>query len=156
MNPEVRDTFRKRSLIIQKIREYLCNQGFLEVETPMLHAQAGGASARPFETYHNALDMHMVLRIAPELHLKRLLVGGVSEKIFEMNRNFRNEGIDTRHNPEFTMIELYQAYVDYIIIINIFLIQLNHCKLRIIARIYTFISDVSVHFITLFIDPPHT
>lgn len=113
MNPEVRDTFRKRSLIIQKIREYLCNQGFLEVETPMLHAQAGGASARPFETYHNALDMHMVLRIAPELHLKRLLVGGVSEKIFEMNRNFRNEGIDTRHNPEFTMIELYQAYVDY-------------------------------------------
>ena len=113
MNPEVRDTFRKRSLIIQKIREYLCNQGFLEVETPMLHTQAGGASARPFETYHNALDMHMYLRIAPELHLKRLLVGGVSEKIFEMNRNFRNEGIDTRHNPEFTMIELYQAYVDY-------------------------------------------
>ena len=113
MNPEVRDTFRKRSLIIQKIREYLCNQGFLEVETPMLHTQAGGASARPFETYHNALDIHMYLRIAPELHLKRLLVGGVSEKIFEMNRNFRNEGIDTRHNPEFTMIELYQAYVDY-------------------------------------------
>ena len=113
MNEEVRDTFKKRSLIIQKIREYLCAQGFLEVETPMLHIQAGGATARPFVTHHNALDVDMYLRIAPELHLKRLLVGGVSEKIFEMNRNFRNEGIDIRHNPEFTMIELYQAYVDY-------------------------------------------
>lgn len=113
MNDEVRGTFKKRSLIIQKIREYLTSQGFLEVETPMLHLQAGGATARPFITHHNALDMDMYLRIAPELHLKRLLVGGVSEKIFEMNRNFRNEGIDIRHNPEFTMIELYQAYVDY-------------------------------------------
>ena len=113
MNEDVRDTFKKRSLIIQKIREYLCAQGFLEVETPMLHIQAGGATARPFITHHNALDVDMYLRIAPELHLKRLLVGGVSEKVFEMNRNFRNEGIDIRHNPEFTMIELYQAYVDY-------------------------------------------
>jgi len=113
MNEDVRDTFKKRSLIIQKIREYLTNQGFLEVETPMLHVQAGGATARPFITHHNALDVDMYLRIAPELHLKRLLVGGVSEKIFEMNRCFRNEGIDLRHNPEFTMIELYQAYVDY-------------------------------------------
>jgi len=113
MNEDVRDTFKKRSLIIQKIREYLCAQGFLEVETPMLHVQAGGATARPFITHHNALDVDMYLRIAPELHLKRLLVGGVSEKIFEMNRCFRNEGIDIRHNPEFTMIELYQAYVDY-------------------------------------------
>ena len=86
MNEEVRDTFKKRSLIIQKIREYLCAQGFLEVETPMLHIQAGGATARPFVTHHNALDVDMYLRIAPELHLKRLLVGGVSEKIFEMNR----------------------------------------------------------------------
>ena len=110
---DVRDTFKKRSLIIQKIREYLTKEGFLEVETPMLHQQAGGATARPFITHHNALDMDMYLRIAPELHLKRLLVGGVSEKIFEMNRCFRNEGIDTRHNPEFTMIEMYQAYVDY-------------------------------------------
>ena len=100
MNEEVRDTFKKRSLIIQKIREYLTGQGFLEVETPMLHTQAGGATARPFITHHNALDMDMYLRIAPELHLKRLLVGGVSEKIFEMNRCFRNEGIDIRHNPE--------------------------------------------------------
>ncbi len=113
MNQEVRDTFKKRSLIIQKIREYLTNLGFLEVETPMLHTQAGGATAKPFITHHNALDMDMFLRIAPELHLKRLLVGGVSEKIFEIGRNFRNEGLSPRHNPEFTMMELYQAYVDY-------------------------------------------
>ena len=113
MNEEVRETFRKRSLIIQKIREYLTSRGFLEVETPMLHPQAGGANARPFITHHNTLDMDMYLRIAPELYLKRLMVGGLSEKIFEINRSFRNEGIDTRHNPEFTMMELYQAYVDY-------------------------------------------
>ncbi len=113
MNEEVRETFRKRGLIIQKIREYLTSQGFLEVETPMLHAQAGGANARPFETHHNALDIPMYMRIAPELHLKRLMVGGLSEKIFEINRCFRNEGIDSLHNPEFTTIELYQAYVDY-------------------------------------------
>lgn len=113
INEDVRKTFRTRSLIIQKIREYLTSQGFLEVETPMLHPQAGGANARPFVTHHNTLDMDMFLRIAPELYLKRLMVGGVSEKIFEINRSFRNEGIDTRHNPEFTMMELYQAYVDY-------------------------------------------
>lgn len=113
VNEESRDTLRKRSLIIQKIREYLSAQGFLEVETPMLHSQAGGASARPFVTHHNTLDMDMYLRIAPELYLKRLMVGGLSEKIFEINRCFRNEGIDTRHNPEFTLLELYQAYVDY-------------------------------------------
>lgn len=113
MNPEVKETFRKRGLIIQKIREYLTSQGFLEVETPMLHSQAGGANARPFETHHNALDIPMYMRIAPELHLKRLMVGGLSEKIFEINRCFRNEGIDSLHNPEFTTIELYEAYVDY-------------------------------------------
>lgn len=113
VNEESRDTLRKRSLIIQKIRRYLIEQGFLEVETPMLHQQAGGATAKPFLTHHNALDMDMFLRIAPELHLKRLMVGGLSEKIFEINRCFRNEGIDTRHNPEFTLLELYQAYVDY-------------------------------------------
>lgn len=113
VNEESRDTLRKRSLIIQKIREYLTKQGFLEVETPMLHTLAGGANARPFVTHHNTLDMDMFLRIAPELHLKRLMVGGLSEKIFEINRCFRNEGIDTRHNPEFTLLELYQAYVDY-------------------------------------------
>jgi len=113
VNEDSRDTLRKRSLIIQKIREYLTKQGFLEVETPMLHPQAGGATARPFITHHNTCDMEMYLRIAPELYLKRLMVGGLSEKIFEINRSFRNEGMDTRHNPEFTMIELYQAYVDY-------------------------------------------
>lgn len=113
VNEESRDVLRKRSLIVQKIREFLTKQGFLEVETPMLHPQAGGANARPFITHHNTLDMEMYLRIAPELYLKRLMVGGLSEKIFEINRSFRNEGCDTRHNPEFTMIELYQAYVDY-------------------------------------------
>lgn len=112
-NEESRETFKKRSLIIRKIREYLSAQGFLEVETPMLHPQPGGANAKPFITRHNALDMDMFLRIAPELYLKRLMVGGLSEKVFEINRSFRNEGIDTRHNPEFTMLELYQAYVDY-------------------------------------------
>ena len=113
MNQEVRDTFVKRSRIIREIREYLTNLGFLEVETPMLQTIAGGASARPFITHHNALDMDMYLRIAPELYLKRLIVGGASERVFEINRSFRNEGIDLKHNPEFTMLELYQAYVDY-------------------------------------------
>ncbi|MBP7211683.1 lysine--tRNA ligase [bacterium] len=113
VNESSRDTLRKRSLIIQKIRQYLTERGFLEVETPMLHPQAGGANAKPFITHHNALDMDMFLRIAPELYLKRLMVGGLSEKIFEINRSFRNEGLDLRHNPEFTMMELYQAYVDY-------------------------------------------
>lgn len=113
VNPEVKDTFKKRSLIIQEIRNFLTQRGFLEVETPMLQTLAGGASAKPFKTHHNALDMPMYLRIAPELHLKRLMVGGLSDKIFEINRNFRNEGISPRHNPEFTMLELYQAYVDY-------------------------------------------
>jgi len=113
MNEDTRDTFRKRSLIIQEIRNYLIEHGFLEVETPMLQTIAGGAAARPFITYHNALDMQMYMRIAPELHLKRLMVGGLNEKIFEINRNFRNEGLSPKHNPEFTMLELYQAYVDY-------------------------------------------
>ena len=94
------------------MRRYLDGQGFLEVETPMLHAIAGGASARPFITHHNALDMELYMRIAIELHLKRLIVGGL-EKVYEIGRVFRNEGISTRHNPEFTMIELYEAYADY-------------------------------------------
>ena len=113
MNESTRDTLRKRSLIIQKIRSFLTNKGFLEVETPMLQTMAGGATARPFITHHNAHNIEMYLRIAPELHLKRLLVGGINEKIFELNRNFRNEGLSPKHNPEFTMLELYQAYVDY-------------------------------------------
>ena len=112
VNPEVRDTFRKRALITASIRRYLDQQGFIEVETPVLQSEPGGAEARPFVTYHNTLDMELYLRIATELHLKRLIVGGF-EKVFELGRVFRNEGISTRHNPEFTTIELYQAYADY-------------------------------------------
>ncbi|MBQ8847733.1 MAG: lysine--tRNA ligase [Candidatus Gastranaerophilales bacterium] len=113
VNPEVRDTFKKRSLIIQKIREFLAKDGFMEVETPTLQTTASGANARPFNTHHNALEIDLTLRIALELYLKRLIVGGVSERVYEIGKCFRNEGIDTRHNPEFTMIELYQAYADY-------------------------------------------
>ncbi len=113
MNSETRQTLLNRSRIITEIRNYLTNRGFLEVETPMLQPSAGGAAARPFITHHNTLNMDMYLRIAPELYLKRLLVGGLGEKIFELNRNFRNEGISPKHNPEFTMLELYQAFVDY-------------------------------------------
>ncbi len=112
VNPESREVFRKRSMILREIRNYLDDRGFLEVETPMLHAIPGGAAARPFLTHHNTLDMELHMRISPELYLKRLLVGGF-EKVYEMNRSFRNEGISTRHNPEFTMIEVYQAYADY-------------------------------------------
>jgi lysyl-tRNA synthetase class 2 len=112
VNPEVRDTFRLRSKCIDFIRRYMNSRDFMEVETPMLQTIPGGAAARPFITHHNALDMEMYLRIAPELYLKRLVVGGF-ERVYEINRNFRNEGTSTRHNPEFTMIEFYQAYADY-------------------------------------------
>lgn len=112
MNPEVRDTFIKRSRIIKEIRDFLDNRGFIEVETPMLVANAGGAAARPFETHYNALDEDVRLRISLELYLKRLIVGGL-ERVYEIGRVFRNEGVDTRHNPEFTLMELYQAYTDY-------------------------------------------
>jgi lysyl-tRNA synthetase class 2 len=112
MNPEVKDTFIKRSKIISTIRRYLDAQGFMEVETPMLVSNAGGAAARPFETHFNALDEDFKLRISLELYLKRLIVGGL-ERVYEIGRVFRNEGLDTRHNPEFTLMELYQAYTDY-------------------------------------------
>ena len=112
MNPEVKDTFIKRSKILSTIRNYLNNEGFLEVETPMLVTNAGGAAARPFETHFNALDEDLKLRISLELYLKRLIVGGL-EKVYEIGRVFRNEGLSTRHNPEFTLMELYQAYTDY-------------------------------------------
>lgn len=112
MNEEARETFRTRSATIEFIRNYLRERGFLEVETPMMQTIPGGAVARPFVTHHNSLDMQLYLRIAPELYLKRLIVGGL-EKVFEINRNFRNEGLSTKHNPEFTMLEVYQAYVDY-------------------------------------------
>ena len=112
VNPEVRDTFIKRSKIISEIRRFLDDKGFMEVETPMLVSNAGGAAARPFETHYNSLDMDVKLRISLELYLKRLIVGGL-EKVYEIGRVFRNEGLDTRHNPEFTLMELYQAYTDY-------------------------------------------
>ena len=113
MNPEVREVFLKRSKLVQSLRHYFSSQGFVEVETPMMHPIAGGAVARPFVTHHNTLDMDLFLRIAPELYLKRLTVGGF-DRVFEINRNFRNEGISFRHNPEFTMLEAYQAYTDYL------------------------------------------
>ena len=112
VNPDARQVFEVRSRVVSSIREFLIARGFLEVETPMMQAIAGGALARPFKTHHNALDMPLYMRVAPELYLKRLTVGGI-ERVFEINRNFRNEGISTQHNPEFTMLEFYWAYADY-------------------------------------------
>ena len=117
-NPEVMERFKKRSSMITTIREFFKSRGFLEVETPMMQAIAGGAAAKPFVTHHNKLDMELFLRIAPELFLKRLLVGGM-ERVFEINRNFRNEGLSREHNPEFTMLELYQAYADYNVMMDL-------------------------------------
>ena len=117
-NPEVMQRFKMRSAMVATMRRFLTEAGFLEVETPMMQTLAGGAAARPFMTHHNALDLDLFLRIAPELFLKRLLVGGM-EKVFEINRNFRNEGLSTRHNPEFTMMELYQAYADYNVMMDL-------------------------------------
>ena len=117
-NPEVMNRFKTRSAIVTTIREHLTSKGFLEVETPMMQTIAGGAAAKPFVTHHNSLDMDLFLRISPELFLKRLLVGGM-ERVFEINRNFRNEGLSRRHNPEFTMIEIYQAYADYNVMMDL-------------------------------------
>ncbi|HET9668333.1 MAG TPA: lysine--tRNA ligase [Casimicrobiaceae bacterium] len=130
VNPAARDVFVKRSQIVQAIREFFVARGFLEVETPMMHAIPGGASARPFATHHNALDMPLYLRIAPELYLKRLVVGGF-EKVFEINRNFRNEGLSTRHNPEFTMLEFYEAYADYRDLMDLTEVLLREVALRV-------------------------
>ena len=113
MNPQSRETLRRRSQIVAAMRAHLAARDYLEVETPMLHTIPGGAAAKPFVTHHNALDMELYLRIAPELHLKRLVVGGLADKVFEINRCFRNEGLSPRHNPEFTSLELYEAYADY-------------------------------------------
>jgi lysyl-tRNA synthetase class 2 len=112
MTEQTRQTFAARSKAISAVRQVMVDAGFLEVETPMLHTIPGGAAAKPFITHHNALDMEMFLRIAPELYLKRLVVGGF-ERVFEINRNFRNEGVSPRHNPEFTMMEFYEAYANY-------------------------------------------
>src|SRR5256885_13933259 len=117
MNPEVREVFLKRSKLVQSMRRFMDSHEFIEVETPMMQPIAGGAVARPFVTHHNALDIDLFLRIAPELYLKRLIVGGLG-RVYEINRNFRNEGISTQHNPEFTMLEFYQAYADYEVLIE--------------------------------------
>ena len=117
VNPNVRDLFRKRSRLIKAIRNYFDDRGFIEVETPMMHQIPGGATARPFKTHHNALGLDLYLRIAPEIYLKKLLVGGY-EKVYEINKNFRNEGISAKHNPEFTMLEFYVAYEDYNFLMN--------------------------------------
>lgn len=127
-NENTRKVFMVRSKVIQAIREFFVTRGYLEVETPMMHPIPGGATARPFSTHHNALDMPLYLRIAPELYLKRLVVGGM-EKVFEINRNFRNEGISTRHNPEFTMLEFYEAYQDYV-----YLMELTESMMREVAQ----------------------
>ena len=118
MNEQSRDVFKIRSKVVSFIRQYLVDNDFMEVETPMMHVIPGGATAKPFATHHNALDMELFLRIAPELYLKRLIVGGF-ERVFEINRSFRNEGLSTRHNPEFTMLEFYQAYADYNDVMNL-------------------------------------
>jgi len=131
-NPEVMQQFKKRIAMIATIRRFLQDKGFCEVETPMMQTIPGGAAAKPFMTHHNSLDLDLFLRIAPELFLKRLLVGGM-EKVFEINRNFRNEGLSTRHNPEFTMLEVYQAYADYSVMMDlteelIYLLVEKHCN----------------------------
>jgi lysyl-tRNA synthetase class 2 len=125
VNPDVRETFVRRSQIVRAIRHFLDARGFLEVETPMMHHIPGGATARPFKTHHNALDLDLYLRVAPELHLKRLVVGGL-EQVYEINRNFRNEGVSTRHNPEFTMLEFYWAHADYRDLIRLTEEMLHH------------------------------
>jgi lysyl-tRNA synthetase, class II len=130
VNPESREVFIKRSKLVQAIREFFVARGYLEVETPMMHPIPGGAAAKPFKTHHNALDMELFLRIAPELYLKRLTVGGL-EKVFEINRNFRNEGISTRHNPEFTMLEFYEAYQDYHYLMDLTESLLRECALKV-------------------------
>ncbi len=132
MNSGTRETFRVRTAMIQFIREYLNGRGYLEVETPMMQVIPGGAVARPFVTHHNALDMQLFLRIAPELFLKRLVVGGL-EKVYEINRNFRNEGLSTRHNPEFTMLEFYEAYADYRDLMDLTEDMLRQMALRVLG-----------------------
>lgn len=130
VNNDVKEIFKKRSLIVKHIRDFFYQHDFLEVETPMMHPVAGGATAKPFVTHHNTLNMDLYLRIAPELYLKRLVVGGF-ERVFEINRNFRNEGISTKHNPEFTMIEWYQAYADYFDLMSMTESMINEISLKV-------------------------
>ncbi len=149
VNPPVREVFVLRSKIIQTTRKFLEQRGFLEVETPMMHLIPGGANARPFTTHHNALDLDLYLRIAPELYLKRLIIGGL-EKIYEINRNFRNEGISTKHNPEFTMLELYQAYADYHD-----MLKLTEELIYMVAQEVLGASSVIYEDVTLNLTPPY-
>ena len=132
VNPASRRAFEIRSKLVQAMREFFVARGYLEVETPMMHPIPGGAAARPFKTHHNALDMELFLRIAPELYLKRLVVGGI-EKVFEINRNFRNEGISTRHNPEFTMLEFYEAYQDYHYLMDLTETLMRECARKVLG-----------------------
>lgn len=145
MNHDVKETFVKRSLIIKEIRKYLDLIGFLEVETPVLHSIAGGAAARPFKTYHNTLDLNMNLRIALELHLKRLIVGGF-DKVYEIGRVFRNEGISVRHNPEFTLLELYEAYSDYEDMMNLTENLIKHVASKVLGTLDVEYSGVKINF----------
>jgi lysyl-tRNA synthetase class 2 len=145
VNDEVRHTFKTRSKILRDIRQYLEERGFMEVETPMMQPIPGGARAKPFVTHHNTLHRNLYLRVAPELYLKRLLVGGF-EKIYELNRNFRNEGISTRHNPEFTMLELYQAYADYTDVMTLTEDLLCHLVHRLYGREEIPYGDKSIGF----------
>jgi len=147
-NPASREVFRRRSQIVQAVREFFVARGYLEVETPMMHSIPGGAAARPFATHHNALDMQLFLRIAPELYLKKLVVGGM-EKVFEINRNFRNEGISTRHNPEFTMLEFYEAYQDYR-----YLMDLTETLFREVAQKVTGTTTVSYQGVAIDLGQP--
>jgi lysyl-tRNA synthetase class 2 len=147
-NPDARRVFVMRSRTVQAIREFFVARGYLEVETPMMHPIPGGAAARPFATHHNALDMQLFLRIAPELYLKKLVVGGM-EKVFEINRNFRNEGISTRHNPEFTMLEFYEAYRDYR-----YLMDLTESLLREVAQKVAGATTVSYQGTTIDLGAP--
>ncbi len=145
-NVRTRETLRARYRMVASIRQFLYERGFIEVETPMMHVIAGGAIARPFVTHHNALDMPLYMRIAPELHLKRLVIGGLSEKLFEINRCFRNEGISPKHNPEFTSLELYQAYVDFNAMIDITETIIHHVAMTLHGSGKIKFADVELDF----------
>jgi len=144
--PRTRETLRARYKMIAAIRQFLYERDFLEVETPMLHVMAGGALAKPFVTHHNKLNMPLYMRIAPELHLKRLVIGGLSEKLFEINRCFRNEGLSPRHNPEFTSLELYQAYVDFTAMIDISEAIVHHVALTLHGKAQVKFGDIELDF----------
>lgn len=144
--PKTRQTLRNRYAMIALIRQFLYSRNFLEVETPMLHVMAGGALAKPFVTHHNKLDMPLYLRIAPELHLKRLVIGGLSEKVFEINRCFRNEGLSPRHNPEFTSLELYQAYVDFTAMIDLTESIIHHVALSLHGTAKLKFGEIEIDF----------